>query len=207
MADPSRFRIPAGPHQAEQVIRRSRFICSLGHAEQPETALAFIRTIRERWPDSRHHATAWVAGPPGSTARVGMSDDGEPHGSAGRPMLNVLLHSGVGEIVAVVTRWFGGIKLGTGGLARAYAGSVEQALTDLPTIERMDTTVLDLSFDYSRVDGIRHLLPRFEAGVLEEQYLDRVRFRLRLPQILCNAFQAALADATQGEALVRIVEE
>lgn len=207
MDDPTRYRVPAGAHQAEQVISRSRFVCSLARAETAEAAQEFIRAIRERWPDSRHHATAWVAGPPGSTTQVGMSDNGEPHGTAGRPMLTVLLHSGVGEVVAVVTRWFGGIKLGTGGLARAYAGSVELALTDLPTVERMATVMLDLTIGYGRVDAIQRLLPRFEAEVLEEGYLDRVSYRIRLPatahQVLCTA----LADATQGEAVIRVVDD
>ncbi len=207
MHDPSRYRIPAGPHQAEQVLSRSRFVCSLAHAETTEAAQAFVREIRERWPDSRHHATAWVAGPPGSTAQVGMSDDGEPHGTAGRPMLNILLHSGVGEIVAVVTRWFGGIKLGTGGLARAYAGTVELALADLPTVERMDTLTLDLIFGYGRIDAVQRLLPRFEAEVLEERYLDHVSFRVRLPVSAHEMLCTAVADATQGEAVVRAVEE
>lgn len=207
MDDPTRYRIPARAHQAEQVISRSRFLCSIAHAETTEAAQAFIREIRERWPDSRHHATAWVAGPPGSTAQVGMSDDGEPHGTAGRPMLKILLHSGVGEIVAVVTRWFGGIKLGTGGLARAYAGSVELALADLQTVERMETVQLDLTVGYDRVDTVQRLLPRFEAEVVAEQYLDRVHYRIRLPLTAHDALQTALADATQGAALVRLFDD
>lgn len=207
MDDPTRYRIPAGPHQAEQEISRSRFICSLAHADTTVAAHAFIREIRGRWPDSRHHATAWVAGAPGSTAQVGMSDDGEPHGTAGRPMLNILLHSGVGEIVAVVTRWFGGIKLGTGGLARAYAGSVELALADLPTVERMDTLVIELVIGYGRIDQVQRLLPRFEAEILEEGYLDRVCFRVRLPVTAHDALCTALADATQGEAVITIIDD
>lgn len=207
MDDPTRYRIPSGRHQAEQVISRSRFVCSLAHAESTEAAQAFVREIRERWPDSRHHATAWVAGPPGSTARIGMSDDGEPHGTAGRPMLTILLHSGVGEIVAVVTRWFGGIKLGTGGLARAYAGSVELALADLPTVERMATVMLDLAIGYGRIDAVQRLLPRFEAEVLTERYLDQVTYRVRLPASAHDALCAALGDATQGEGVVRAVDD
>lgn len=136
-----------------------------------------------------------------------MSDDGEPHGTAGRPMLNILLHSGVGEIVAVVTRWFGGIKLGTGGLARAYAGSVELALADLPTIERMDTRMLDLVIGYERIDQVQRLLPRFEAEILEEGYLDRVRFRVRLPVTAHDALCIALADATQGDAVITTIDD
>ncbi len=189
------------------MISRSRFVCSLAHAETTEAAQAFVREIRERWPDSRHHATAWVAGPPGSSAQVGMSDDGEPHGTAGRPMLNILLHSGVGEIVAVVTRWFGGIKLGTGGLARAYAGTVELAMGELTTVERMDLLTLELIFGYERIDAIQRLLPRFEAEILEERYLHHVAFAVRLPASAHEMLRTAVADATQGEALVRTIEK
>ena len=90
------------------------------------------------FPDATHNCWAYVAGPPASTGRVGMSDAGEPHGTAGRPMLTVLLHSGVGEIAAVVTRYYGGIKLGTGGLVKAYGGAVLAALEALPRVERID---------------------------------------------------------------------
>lgn len=205
MHDPTRYRIPASRHAAEQVISRSRFVCSLAHAETTESAQAFIREIRDQWPDSRHHATAWVAGPPGTTAQVGMSDDGEPHGTAGRPMLNILLHSDVGEIVAVVTRWFGGIKLGTGGLARAYAGTVELALLGLPTTIRMETVVLDLAFGYARIDVIQRLLPQFEATTVAEEYLDAVRTRVRVPASAREALCAAIMDATNGEVSVHVV--
>lgn len=207
MPDPTRYRIPTGRQTAEQVISRSRFVCSLAHAGTAEAAQAFIREIREQWPDSRHHATAWVAGPPGSTAHVGLSDDGEPHGTAGRPMLNVLLHSDVGEIVAVVTRWFGGVKLGTGGLARAYAGTVELALQDLPTTIRMETVLLDLAFGYPRIDVIQRLLPQFEATTVAEEYLDVVRARVRVPVSARDALCVAIQDATHGEASVVALDE
>jgi len=91
-------------HSTEEIIRRSRFITSLFHANSPEIARTCIKQIRTNMPDATHHCTAFVAGPAGHTALIGYNDDGEPHGTAGRPMLTVLLHSGIGEIVAVVTR-------------------------------------------------------------------------------------------------------
>ena len=123
-------------HRVEQTIKRSRFICTAAHVTSPEEAKAFIDQIREEFSDARHNCWAFAAGAPGATAQVGMSDDGEPHGTAGRPMLTVLLHCGVGEIAVVVTRYFGGILLGTGGLIRAYQGTVKFALETLPTAER-----------------------------------------------------------------------
>ena len=119
-----------------EVVRRSRFSATLGPAPDPDGAQAFIRSVRQSFPDATHHAWAYVVGPPASTAQVGMSDDGEPHGIAGRPILNVLLHSGIGDVVAVITRYFGGVKLGMGGLSRAYAGVVARGIEALPTIDR-----------------------------------------------------------------------
>ncbi|HSR43143.1 MAG TPA: YigZ family protein, partial [Longimicrobiales bacterium] len=116
--------MPARVHRVEEVVRRSRFVTTLARAPDAEAAAAFVQRIRDEMPDATHHCWAFVAGPPGNTRAMGMSDDGEPHGTAGRPMLTALLHGGVGEVVAVVARWFGGTKLGTGGLARAYAGGV-----------------------------------------------------------------------------------
>ncbi|HEX4932653.1 MAG TPA: YigZ family protein, partial [Gemmatimonadaceae bacterium] len=108
MAPPDRYPVPAERVRAELVIERSRFICTMGRAETSEAAHAFVKEVQGEFADATHNCWAFVAGAPGSTARIGMSDDGEPHGTAGRPMLTVLMHSGVGEVVAVVTRYFGG---------------------------------------------------------------------------------------------------
>lgn len=200
MSAPSRYPIPGATHRAEQVVERSRFTCTLAHAATPAAAQAVIAAVRAEWPDATHHCSAWVAGPPGSTAQVGMSDDGEPHGTAGRPMLTVLLHSGVGEIVAVVTRWYGGTKLGTGGLARAYGGTVELALGELPRAERVAWATVEVAIAYPHVDAVQRLLPMHEARVLAEDYAAGVRYRIQLPAPAVADFAAALADATRGAA-------
>jgi uncharacterized YigZ family protein len=202
MSHPSRYPIPASQHRAEQVIERSRFTCTLAHAATAAEAQAVIAAVRAEWPDATHHCTAWVAGPPGSTAQVGMSDDGEPHGTAGRPMLNVLLHSGVGGIVAVVTRWYGGTKLGTGGLARAYGGTVELALRELPRAEKVEWAEVDVVVGYAHISAVQHLLPEHEATILAENYGELVEYRLQVPAPGVDGLLRALADATRGEALV-----
>ncbi|MBI3789360.1 MAG: YigZ family protein, partial [Gemmatimonadetes bacterium] len=138
----TRYPIPAGRHRAEQVIDRSRFVATLDRAATPDEAHEVLRAVAAEFDDATHHALAFVAGPPGSTTHVGMSDAGEPHGTAGRPMLTVLLHGGVGDIVAVCTRWYGGTKLGTGGLARAYGGTVQLALATLPRSEKVELVAL-----------------------------------------------------------------
>ncbi len=138
MSAPDRYPIPAARARAELVIERSRFVCTVSRAESPDAAHAFIKEMQGEFANATHNCWAFVAGPPGSTARIGMSDDGEPHGTAGRPMLTVLMHSGVGEIAAVVTRYYGGTKLGTGGLVRAYSAAVQEALARLERRERVD---------------------------------------------------------------------
>jgi uncharacterized YigZ family protein len=137
-----RYPIPAARHRVEEEILRSRFVTTLAYAPTVEEARAFIDEVRVEFDDASHNCWAYVVGQPGSTAQNGMSDDGEPHGTAGRPMLTVLLHSGVGDIAAVVTRYFGGTLLGKGGLVRAYSGGVQYALESLPTAEKVEKSHL-----------------------------------------------------------------
>lgn len=133
---------PGAFHRAEETVRRSRFIVTMARVSSPEEAKAFIDRIREEHAGATHNCWAYNAGAPGDTAQVGASDDGEPKGTAGRPMLTALLHSDVGEVAAVVTRYFGGILLGTGGLVRAYQGSVKLGLEGLPVTLREDMSPL-----------------------------------------------------------------
>ena len=202
MSDGGRYAVPAAVHRVEQSIDRSRFICTVSRAQSPAEGQAFIREIGAEFPDATHNCWAFVAGPPGSTSHVGLSDDGEPHGTAGRPMLTVLLHSGVGEIAAVVTRYFGGIKLGTGGLARAYSSSVQLALETMPRAERVDWVELTIEIGYASVSAVQQLLPRHEAELVAEEYGTVVSFRVRAPLLRVPALRAALGDATRGQAVV-----
>ena len=195
-----RYPVLSGPHSAESEVLRSRFICDLALAESIESATGFIGEIRQRYPDANHHCYAYVVGPPGSTARIGQSDDGEPHGTAGRPMLNVLLHADVGDVVAVVTRYFGGTKLGKGGLTRAYSQAVQLALTDAPTADKVDWVQVVVRVDYSLADALRRIYPRVEAELLNEAFEARLVHRVRVPRPQLAALQAALADGTRGQA-------
>ncbi|TVP55535.1 MAG: YigZ family protein [Gemmatimonadales bacterium] len=190
--------MPAAVHRTEEVIRRSRFITTLGHTPGPELAREFIDRVGAEFPDATHNCWAFVAGPPGSTAHVGMSDDGEPQGTAGRPMLTTLLHSDLGEIAAVVTRYYGGVKLGKGGLGRAYASGVHRALDTLPTVEKVFRVKCCLDFDYPSVDGVFRLLDRVEATRLEEEFGARVRLRVAVPLDRLTELERGLADETGG---------
>ncbi|ABF90124.1 conserved hypothetical protein TIGR00257 [Myxococcus xanthus DK 1622] len=200
--DEKRYPIPAGLHRVEQDIQKSRFITTAAHAPTVEEAKAFIARVREEFADATHNCWAFVVGPPGSTAQVGMSDDGEPHGTAGRPMLTALLHGGVGDVAMVVTRYFGGTLLGKGGLVRAYTAGVQQALESLPTTERVRKTRLAVEVEYTHVDGLRRLLPSYEVQVLAEEYSATVGYRLELPVTQVEALRTALNDLTLGQVLV-----
>ena len=189
-------------HETVLIERRSRFIARTAHAPDAEAARRFVEAIKALQPDATHHCSAFVAGPPGSTARIGYSDDGEPHGSAGRPMLSVLLHSPVGEIVCVVTRYFGGVKLGVGGLVRAYQGAVQENLLTLPVVERVERMRLHALVGYAHVDRLRRLLPLFEARCTGESFAVDAAFDIELPNDRAEEFISALIEATDGEALV-----
>ena len=202
MSDSLRYPVPAARCRVEQTIDRSRFICDVARASSPAAAQALVREIAAAFPDATHHCWAYLAGPPGDTAQIGMSDDGEPHGTAGRPMLTVLLHSGVGEIVAVVTRDYGGTKLGTGGLVRAYSAVVQAALVALGTVERLEYASIAVVLAYAHLSAVRHLLPTFEAIITSEAYGEEVELCVSVPLPRRAALCDALADATCGRAVL-----
>lgn len=182
----------------EQVIDRSRFICTVERAPSVEEAQAFIRAMNAEFADATHNCWAYVVGAPGSTDRIGMSDDGEPHGTAGRPMLTVLQHGGVGEIAAVVTRYYGGTKLGTGGLVKAYGGAVQEALASLPTIERIDAVVAVFEVGYAQIGAVQQLLPTLQAELLEQTFAQHAAFRVKLPRTRSAELASAIGNLTRG---------
>lgn len=201
----TRYPVPAARHRVEQSIERSRFICTVQRIAAPDDAPEFLREMHAEFSDATHNCWAFVSGPPGSTNRIGMSDAGEPHGTAGRPMLTVLLHSGVGDIAAIVTRYYGGTKLGTGGLVKAYGGMVQHALDSLPLGERVDSIEVAVTIGYPSITAFQLSLASFEVEVLAQEYGVGVSYRLRMPRQHIDGFRAAMADATRGEAVVAIV--
>ncbi len=201
-----RYKIPHlpvdGMHRTQMLIKRSLFISSMAHAPDVITARAFVDRIKKEYPDATHNCWAFAAGPAADTARVGFSDDGEPHGTAGKPMLTALLHSGVGELVCVVTRFFGGIKLGTGGLVRAYQGCVLDNLQTLPIKERIVPAHVHVIIEYSHVNRVRRILNDFEAEITEEVFAADAAMTLCLPIEQVEPFFQAIIEITDGMALV-----
>lgn len=181
MSNPFRYLVPAERVRVQTEEKRSRFITTVVRAGSPEAAKAFVESIREEFPDARHNCWAFVAGAPGDLQTCGMSDDGEPRGTAGKPMLNVLSTCGIGEIAVVVTRYFGGIKLGTGGLVRAYSSAVQAALQELETVEAVQTKAVQLSVPFELEHTLRHRMQQMDLSVNDVQYSECVTLSSALP--------------------------
>ncbi len=192
--------IPATDHRVAETIKRSRFIAAAGRASTPEQAKTFISDIKAEFPDATHHCWAFNAGAPGSTDRVGMSDAGEPHGTAGRPMLNVLMHADVGEIVVVVTRYFGGVKLGTGGLVRAYAGMVQKVLASLPKMVKTAFVQGRITCEYADHQAVQNALQGVEAQTVEERFEADVTLDVKVDSARLETFRKQLNALTSGRA-------
>lgn len=183
---------------SEETIKKSRFITLLAHTDGVEAARAFVQQVKAEHPAARHHCWAWVAGAPDDSQQLGFSDDGEPSGTAGKPMLAQLMGSGVGEITAVVVRYYGGIMLGTGGLVKAYGGGVQQGLKQLARCRKVPMQSFSLQCDYAQLNDIERLLQRFDGKVEESHYLDRITLRLALPHSQIDGFRQNLSDYSRG---------
>jgi uncharacterized YigZ family protein len=207
MSSPSpRYPIPAQRFRAEIVVERSRFITTVKEVTSPQEAQTFVAELKAKFPDANHNCWAYLVGPPGSSDRIGLSDDGEPHGVAGKPMLTTLQHSGLGDTAVVVTRYFGGIKLGKGGMVKAYTAAVQTALKKLPRAQRIAWAHLAISFDYNLLTLLQQRLPAFEAEELESNYADKVSLKLRLPQEQQSAFEKMFTDLTAGQGKLGRIE-
>lgn len=199
MTSATRYPVPVGRARVEEVIMRSRFITTAGPAASVEEAKAFVTEMRAEFADATHNCYAFAAGPPGSTGMAGMSDDGEPGGTAGRPMLAVVLGSGVGDLAVVVTRYYGGAKLGTGGLVRAYSGGVKAVLEMLPVREKVSYATILVSGPYSYVTPLERLLPEFEAAIISRDFAADVTWQIQAPEEQSDGLAAALVELSRGE--------
>jgi len=187
----------AGSHEIE--IKKSRFICHLARVTDEEEAQAFVAAIRKQYWDARHNCTAFVVGD--DQRRERSNDDGEPGGTAGVPMLEVLRRRGITDTVAVVTRYFGGIKLGAGGLVRAYGSAVSEALDAVGLLERRPVALLAVSTDHTRAGRLENDLRAAGYAVNGLDYQpDGVRIEVGVPEPEVTDFHAWLAEATGGAA-------
>ena len=198
---------PGEVFRVEQTIKRSRFIASVGHTPGVEEAKAFIEQIKAEFEDARHNCWAYCAGAAGSTDRIGASDDGEPHGTAGRPMLTAVTHSGIGEVTVVVTRYFGGILLGTGGLVKAYQSSVKMALEGVPPRVRTKTKRIKFSVEHRFVNQVLRKIEAVNGRILEKNFDMGADFDVEIPEDLAETFAKELEELTRGALLIEFVEE
>ncbi|KDQ65916.1 YigZ family protein [Streptomyces halstedii] len=186
----------AGVHETE--INRSRFLCALAPAATEEEAQAFVARVRAEHPGATHNCYAYVIGADASVQKA--SDDGEPGGTAGVPMLQMLLRREVRYAVAVVTRYYGGVKLGAGGLIRAYGGAVGEALDSLGTLTRRRYRLATVTVDHQRAGKLENDLRSTGRIVRDVRYAEAVTIEIGLPDADVEGFRAWLADATAGSA-------
>ncbi|MCE9680803.1 IMPACT family protein [Halomonas alkalisoli] len=163
--------LPAGTRrESETEVEKSRFITWICHAPDVASFTALLAEARRVHPNASHHCSAFIAGAPGEQNAIGFSDDGEPGGTAGRPMFQVLDGAGLGQVGCVVTRYFGGTKLGTGGLARAYSQAVSQALAELPLHQVTERTPLRLKVGFAGEAEARTWLESLAVPVTAAEY-------------------------------------
>lgn len=191
----------------EETIKKSRFITYLAHTEGSEAAKAFVRQIREQHPDARHHCWAWVAGAPDDSQQLGFSDDGEPSGTAGKPMLAQLMGSGVGEVTCVVVRYYGGIMLGTGGLVKAYGGGVRQGLQALTRCRKVPMQRFTLRCDYGFLTEAERLVERFNGKITASDYQVDIHLTLALPFDSIRECEKQLSDLSRGALTLQRVDQ
>lgn len=197
MSKPFRYPIPAEEASIETEVKQSRFI-ALG-AYTPTVALAqeWIRTIRVRFADARHHCPAYRVGYGNSVAEW-SSDDGEPRGTAGRPILSVMQGRDIGDISIVVVRYFGGIKLGTGGLVRAYGGAARMVLDELPTTMLVERCQRMLAVPYSQFERMKAFIVEHEGEIQDEDFAADIVFTFSMPVDRVEGFDAELVELSLG---------
>jgi uncharacterized YigZ family protein len=189
-----RYLKPASQQRFELEIKRSRFITTIVPVLNKSEGLLAIEDVRQKFPDANHHCWAMVASAPDDIYHQDQSDDGEPKGTAGKPMLNVLSHSELGNVVVVVTRYFGGIKLGAGGLVRAYTAAVTTALTQLTTEIQFVRDKRQLHLPYSQLDTLEHWLKSTNIAISEREFTDNILLHLAVPKSELSNLEAKVAE-------------
>lgn len=192
------YPVPAQQARAEIEIKKSRFIAYARQIASRETGMAWLEEIKAEYPDARHHCWAYLIGNPACASNAGMGDDGEPSGTAGKPILNVLQHKGVGDVMIIVVRYFGGIKLGAGGLTRAYGQAAQAVMEVLPVVQQVPMCTLQVRCDFAREQSVRHWVSLALGEVSQVDYAQQVAMQIALPEAAVAEFTATL-QANQCE--------
>ena len=192
------YRAPAGESRAEIREKGSRFLAVAGPAADEAAAKAFLEALARKYPDATHHCWAWRLGEP---PRERSADAGEPAGTAGMPILQVLRGAGLSDVLMVVIRWYGGTKLGKGGLARAYAGAAREAVAGLPVVSRVPVVRLAVEVPYERVGAVKRLIRPPEVELEREEYGVMARLELVVHEERLEALRESLAELGAGMSL------
>ena len=191
--------------EAEIIEKKSRFIATVRPIKDEEEALAFIESMRKKYWNATHNCFAYVIGEHFQVQRC--SDDGEPSGTAGKPMLDVLLGEEIHDVVVVVTRYFGGTLLGTGGLVRAYSGSTKEGLLASKVITKMHGQKLSVRTDYTGLGKIQYILGQRGIRILNSVYTDKVELEILLPEAEIQTVMSEIREGTNGQAIMELSDE
>ena len=199
------FRTVYRGRTGEIVEKKSRFIATVRLVESEEEALSRLEALRKKYWDARHNCFVYIIGENQETVRC--SDDGEPSGTAGRPMLDVVQGAGLRNVLVVVTRYFGGTLLGTGGLVRAYSQAVQEGLANSVLIDEICGVRLLIETDYNGIGKIQYLLGQRGIPILESEYTDQVKIRVLVPKTEVDRLCAEITEGTNGKAKLEKEEE
>lgn len=189
----SSYLIPLGFTDVVYEIKKSKFIARLCYAKDREQAMAVLTQAKNDYPDARHHCWGYLIGSPKNPDLLAMSDDGEPSGTAGKPIINVMQHKEIGDVMLVVIRYFGGVKLGAGGLVRAYSQATQKAYDQASTKRLVQLEDYDLSCDFSDEQTIRHWLNTHSGIVRNPSYTNKVNLGIAINEKDLPALRAFVA--------------
>lgn len=185
------------PCTAVYEIKKSKFLAFAYPISDKEEIMFHVKQLRQLYPDARHHCLAYILGDPNNTTHAGFDDDGEPNGTAGRPMLNVLQHKAIGNVLVVVVRYFGGIKLGAGGLTRAYGTAVGLLVDKMDLVYFVAQTSSSLLADFADEAQVRYLVAQAQGEIVLVEYQQQVKLKIKLAQEKRTNFINQLPIATQ----------
>lgn len=205
MSPSKRHLVPAETQRTETIVSNSRFITTIGRVSTVDEAKAFLAQIRAEMSDASHHVYAYRVGY-GSSVIEGMSDDGEPSGTAGPPVLSVLRGTAIGDIIIVITRYFGGTKLGTGGLVRAYTEAAHVGINQLKTEEKISKNLLGFDIPYTLYELTKRLIAKHNGTLQEETFEAQITLLVIFPEDKVPTFTNELLELSAGQVEIVVLE-
>jgi uncharacterized YigZ family protein len=202
----SSYQTPSNTAYSEQLISKSRFIASVAHAVDKDGAMGFIKKVKQAHSGAHHNTFAFIIGSLEGSSETGYSDDGEVSGCAGKPILSILQHKAIGDVAAVVTRYYGGTKLGTGGLVRAYSGTLMLALNKLELRQHVSLITVSVTFPYQYESPLRGLFEKHGIGFNEPVYTDVVSVHADFPEDNADNLKSEIMNLTRGQARIETID-